>query len=135
MKIDFFGPLMGLPNAMKINGLSEKRCESSFTGSNRTFVCSILHRCDAWGLLKRFDFPSTLRINWTLQSRGLNLQGCFCVLKNRHWIEGVFGFLGQERPCIFQYPDLDLFSIQPWVVPPPSNSHHQDCYVFSRGSL
>ena len=21
-----------------------------------------------------------------------------------------------------------------WVVPPPSNSHHQDCYVFSRGS-
>ena len=23
----------------------------------------------------------------------------------------------------------------PWVVPPPSNSHHQDYYIFSRGSL
>ena len=22
-----------------------------------------------------------------------------------------------------------------WVVPLPSNSHHQDCYIFSRGSL
>ena len=22
-----------------------------------------------------------------------------------------------------------------WVVPPPSNSHHQDYYIFSRGSL
>ena len=21
-----------------------------------------------------------------------------------------------------------------WVVPPPSNSQHQDCYIFSRGS-
>ena len=68
---------MGLPNAMKINGLSEKRCESSFTGSNRTFDCSILHRCDAWGLLKRFDFPSTLRINWTLQWMGFEPAGVF----------------------------------------------------------
>ena len=22
-----------------------------------------------------------------------------------------------------------------WVVPPPSKSHHQDYYIFSRGSL
>ena len=57
---DFFGPLMGLPNVMKIKGLSEKGCQSSFTGSNRTFDSSILHRwhrCDAWGLPKRLIFP------------------------------------------------------------------------------
>ena len=30
-----------------------------------------------------------------------------------------------------QFNNLGIF----WVVPPPSNSHHQDYYIFSRGSL
>ena len=41
----------------------------------------------------------------------------------------------QRNVCIM----ISLLEVQKfiinWVVPPPSNSHHQDYYIFSRGSL
>ena len=41
-----------------------------------------------------------------------------------------FPFLGSTGPKAICWKFLGRM---PWVVPPPTNSHHQDCYIFSRG--
>ncbi len=70
--------------------------------------------------------------------------------KLRHQMDILF--MGTSYPCISQYfwdkvREMTQWNIWNntrlkrgckknicWVVPPPSNSHHQDYYIFSRGS-
>ncbi len=56
---------------------------------------------------------------------------------------GCFGQVSSDNPQK-QKPDQpqiilsfssSLYLYKSWVVPPPSNSHHQDYYILSRGSL
>ncbi len=48
---------------------------------------------------------------------------------NKH-IRHIPFFKGTFESMIFHFPRRDM-----WVVPPPSKSHHQDHYIFSRESL
>ena len=37
--------------------------------------------------------------------------------------------------CLHHFLSINSTYLIPWVYPPPSNSHHQEYYIFSRESL
>ena len=61
-----------------------------------------------------------------------------------HIVIDIYIWMVERSVCwVRSHPSHHKKSIQqkshththtPWVVPPPSNSHHQDYYIFSRGS-
>ena len=73
----------------------------------------------------------------------LILMAALILQRFRFLCEPVSSFLSTPPRCISFYPKTIhqtnaerrlKYRIITWVVPPPSNSHHQDYYIFSRGS-
>ncbi len=55
----------------------------------------------------------------------------FPIVYLRHSQEGIF-----FRHLLIEIIPLErVVKVTIWVVPPPSKSHHQDYYIFSRESL
>ncbi len=67
---------------------------------------------------------------WNMRCNNCHLELCSGGSGRSHCHRITHGFESPMGSCI-----QDLQFIKTWVVPPPSNSHHQDYYMFSRGSL